>query len=143
MVYDIPLDVANLLGYAFAMFLYGGYCIVFAITIRCLALRTRKGRSKVVFSTMLGLFLATTTTIVLCTIDNYNGWIKRRNDGPGGTLDYFRDPRNAIRVTRDFLLLCAALMADGLICWRLLVIWAHNYWVLIFPVFLLVAEGGT
>ncbi|KAG8950997.1 hypothetical protein FRC04_006858 [Tulasnella sp. 424] len=123
------------------MFLYGGYCIVFAITIRCLALRTRKGRSKVVFSTMLGLFLTTTTTIVLCTIDNYNGWIKRRNDGPRGTLAYFSDPRNAIRVTRDLLLLCAALMADGLICWRLLVIWAHNYWVLIFPVLLLVAEA--
>jgi len=93
----------------------------------------------VVLGTMVGLFLTTTSTIVLCVIDNYDGWYKRRE--LPGTEAYFADNKNGVRVSKDLLLLASALLGDGLICWRLFVIWSRNVYVLIAPVIILVAEG--
>ncbi|KAG8943689.1 hypothetical protein FRC04_002589 [Tulasnella sp. 424] len=65
------------------------------------------------------------------------------NNLPGGSQAYFFDCSNKILPARDAILWILSFITDGLIIWRLFVVWLQNIYIVIIPCLLLVAGMGT
>ncbi|KAG9023313.1 hypothetical protein FRB95_013267, partial [Tulasnella sp. JGI-2019a] len=126
---DLPLDVANLMGFLVAMMLYRLYVGQFVGAVGMQWVRWKT--SPVVAWVTITLFVITTVNIILFILDASNGFIKHSADP--GTLGYFRDMWTPIKPLRQFGVTIAGIVADILLLWRVYIIWSRKLLVVVGP----------
>ncbi|KAG8980844.1 hypothetical protein FRB95_010497 [Tulasnella sp. JGI-2019a] len=135
---DIPIDVANFCGLVVATLMYGLFLAMFASTIG--PLWRHRHQMKFVLTVIISLVVITTINAGLMVAKNYEAFIKFR-EGPGGVVGSFQTLRAAMNPGTNVFLPFAGVLADTLICWRLYIIWSRRWWIVAFPIILLVAES--
>lgn len=88
------------------------------------------------------MFFLNTAQLVLQGVDIYRAFFVWSNV-PGGAQAYFFDCSNGILPARDAILWILSFITDGLIIWRLFVVWLCNVYIIILPCLLLIAGLGT
>ncbi|KAG8925506.1 hypothetical protein FRC03_004639 [Tulasnella sp. 419] len=131
----LPTDKASIIGYIIGLILYGFYIALYFATNWLLRLKNYKGR--IVISTLFALFILSTLQIIAGSYNIYEAFVNRRID-PGPAV-YLSALDNVTSPMRDALLFTSCAIADGLLTWRLYVVWDRSRRIIIAPLCLLFA----
>ncbi|KAG8987189.1 hypothetical protein FRB94_010094 [Tulasnella sp. JGI-2019a] len=128
---SLAVDEANLIGLIISLVLYGAYASILFTTLW--VYKTRRAiRVDTVRCAVITLFLLSTGSMILFIVDNCNAWLRYRISP--GTQTYFERHDTAIGPCKDLFWSLAVVVADGLMVWRLYVIWSRSIRVIIVPI---------
>ncbi|KAJ7477907.1 hypothetical protein B0H11DRAFT_2028686 [Mycena galericulata] len=136
MVAQPGLPLMNLVTSILATLFYGMYCIIFATSMSLLF--GRPGTSakhilrSVVFVSGCALFIAITGHWIVTIIAIFQGFIYFQ-DGLAADI-YFNDNSRMTETLTDIFLGVSVALGDGMIIYRLWVVWSYNKRVIIVPV---------
>ncbi|KAJ6537870.1 hypothetical protein B0H19DRAFT_1270263 [Mycena capillaripes] len=108
--------------------LYGMNVIVFACAIRVLYYRGVIGFNRVIFAAATMQFILATGFNITCLLQLIKGFITEGNtlDGP---LRYFRNARSLEHVLQEGFYFTNSIIGDGILIWRLHILWRRNWFI--------------
>jgi len=135
----ISLANAQFLSLALTTFLYGLFFMLFLVTTAVLSLSAaedlRCQRTKILPVTFLMLVVAT-LHIVLLWVRGKNGFVEQRG---GSTILFYENIADITNVLQTGCLLLQSLLGDGVIIWRLYVVYGKRAWVVVPAIVLVLA----
>lgn len=136
----MDVGLSRLIGFSADIAVSVFYSVLFVLAIRKRV--KSNGASGLIPAVLVIMFLLNTAQLVLQSVDIYRAFFVW-NNLPGGSQAYFFDCSNKILPARDAILWILSFITDGLIIWRLFVVWLQNIYIVIIPCLLLVAGMGT
>jgi len=135
----ISLENAQFLSLGLTTFLYGLFFMLFIVSTAVMSLRmgedVRVHRNKILPVSSLMLVVAT-VHIVLLWIRGKNGFSDQKGGSATAFYENIADPTNVVKVG---LLLLQSLLGDGVIIWRLYVVYDKRAWVIVPAIVLVLA----
>jgi len=134
--HDLPVDEANLIALWAEAILYGTHCVLFGVCMNFLLQRQVGNRStRALMGITIALFVLASMHIITSLRGGLEGFIW---SNPPATA-YFADFAATPYRMKDTLYVLIGYIADGLLLWRLWVVWGHNWKIAFFPAILYLA----
>ncbi|KAG8886330.1 hypothetical protein FRB98_001315 [Tulasnella sp. 332] len=141
MVQDVALDTAALVGMGISLIAYGLYIGLF---IACIySLRLKNFSNNLVNISLIVLFILVSATTLLNFLNVFNSFVTNRDTK--GTLAALAVP-NPLSAASSVLYFISATITEGLLMWRLYVVWSRNILVCVAPAFIFccyIVSGGA
>jgi len=143
--HDLPLDEANIVSAWVESLLYGVHNVLYYACMLILWRRRTGQRSAWILMTLITLlYLLATVHVSFSLRGLLEGFIWHYGGpGPDSALMYFADFAAIPYRMKDTVYVLNSIVADGLLVWRLSVVWNRNWWILSFPMLLYIATTAT
>ncbi|KAI0793861.1 hypothetical protein C8Q74DRAFT_1194063 [Fomes fomentarius] len=138
---NFPIDEAYLIAGWLESFFWGFYTLLFGMSTYAIYRKRREGINIFTTVSIVLLYLLATVHMSLALVRLIQGFIKFR-DTIGPVL-YFANISVRLNMAKDYIYITNLVLGDLIVVWRMYVVWGKNFWVVLFPITMILGEFVT
>lgn len=129
----ISSDKAEFLALWVETLLYGIFFAYFQQSIGLLTWRRTSNRINwILVGVSLGIFALATAHLIVVLCRALQAFIDQR-DLPGGPVKYYNNLQSGLEVSQASCQIVISFLGDGMVIYRVWVVYSRNYWILVLP----------
>ncbi|KAJ7699675.1 hypothetical protein B0H17DRAFT_1196280 [Mycena rosella] len=125
---DTSLNMATLMASWLAAVLYGMNVVLYICCVRVLYRRGLVGINRILLVLATLQFLISTGHNVTCVVQLIRGFITNGGTSSGPFI-YFLDMASTEHVLQESFYIANSVIGDGILIWRMFIVWNRNWWL--------------